>query len=147
MDSSLIYLVQTDTTVGFSSSSDEKLSLLKQRPQTKKILNTVDSFSTLNKNTRVPKNFRKRVRNSKKTTFIYPNGHSFRVVNKNSDFYAFIHKFGILYSTSANKTAQNFEREFAIKGADITVEDKKGFYETTASTIIKLSKSSFKRLR
>ena len=35
MDSNLIYLVQTDTTVGFSSSSDEKLSLIKQRPQTK----------------------------------------------------------------------------------------------------------------
>ena len=50
MNSDLIYLVQTDTTVGFSSSSDEKLSLLKQRPLTKKILNTVDSFSTLNKN-------------------------------------------------------------------------------------------------
>ena len=46
MDSELIYLVQTDTTVGFSSSSDEKLSLLKQIPRTKKILNTVDSFYT-----------------------------------------------------------------------------------------------------
>lgn len=66
MDSKLIYLVQADTTVGFSSSSDEKLSLLKQRPRTKKILNTVDSFSTLNKNTRVPRNFRKQVRYSKK---------------------------------------------------------------------------------
>ena len=147
MDSSLIYLVQTDTTVGFSSSSDEKLSLLKQRPQTKKILNTVDSFSTLNKNTRVPKNFRKRVRNSKKTTFIYPNGMSFRVVPKDSNFYDFIHKFGILYSTSANKTAEMFEKDFATIGADILVEDKKGFYETTASTIIKLSKRTLKKIR
>ncbi|CAM3901021.1 Sua5 YciO YrdC YwlC family protein [Arcobacter cloacae] len=147
MDSNLIYLVQTDTTVGFSSSSDEKLSLLKQRPQTKKILNTVDSFSTLNKNTRVPKNFRKKVRNSKKTTFIYPNGHSFRVVDKNSDFYNFIHKFGVLYSTSANKTTEKFERDFAQNGAEIIVEDKRGFYETKASTIIKLSKKQSLKLR
>ncbi|WP_368030449.1 Sua5 YciO YrdC YwlC family protein [Arcobacter sp. s6] len=147
MNSSLIYLVQTDTTVGFSSSSDEKLSSVKERPITKKILNTVDSFDILNKNTRVPKNFRKKVRNSKKTTFIYPNGMSFRVVNKDSDFYDFIYKFGILYSTSANKTAQKFDKDFATIGADILVEDKKGFYETTASRIIKLSKRTFKKIR
>ena len=147
MDSSLVYLVQTDTTVGFSSSSDEKLSLVKQRPLSKKILNTVDSFSTLSKNTRIPKNFRQKVRNSKKTTFIYPNTKSFRVVDKNCDFYDFIHKFNILYSTSANKTTEKFQREFAINGADIIVEDKKGFFETKASTIIELSKSSLKRLR
>ena len=87
MNSSLVYLVQTDTTVGFSSSSDEKLSLVKQRPLSKKILNTVDSFSTLNKYVKVPKKFRKLVRNSKKTTFIYSNGNSFRVIDKKSDFY------------------------------------------------------------
>ncbi len=147
MDSSLVYLVQTDTTVGFSSSNDEKLSSIKQRPSSKKILHTVDSFKILNENARVPKKFRKIVRNSKKTTFIYANAKSFRVVDKNSNFYVFIHKFGILYSTSANKTAHNFEREFAISGADIVVENKSSFYETKASTIIKLSKSSFKRLR
>ena len=147
MNSDLIYLVQTDTTVGFSSSSDEKLSLLKQRPRTKKILNTVDSFSTLNKNTRVPRNFRKQVRYSKKTTFIYPNGMSYRVVSKNSHFYDFIHKFGVLYSTSANKTGENFERDFAIEGAEVVVEDKRSFYETTASKIIKLAKIKSKRIR
>ena len=147
MNSSLVYLVQTDTTVGFSSFDDEKLSSLKQRPSSKKILHTVDSFKTLKKNTRIPKNFRKKVRNSKKTTFIYPNGMSFRVVLKDSDFYDFIHKFGILYSTSANKTAEKFDKDFATIGADILVEDKKGFYETTASTIIKLSKRTLKKIR
>ena len=147
MNSSLVYLVQTDTTVGFSSFDDEKLSAIKQRPSSKKILHTVDSLKTLKENTRIPKNFRKKVRNSKKTTFIYPNGKSFRVVNKSSDFYDFIHKFGILYSTSANKTAEKFDKDFATIGADILVEDKRGFYETQASTIIKLSKKSFKKIR
>ena len=147
MDSSLVYLVQTDTTVGFSSLSDEKLSFIKQRPTSKKILHTVDSFKTLNQNTRVPKKFRKIVRNSKKTTFIYLNQKSFRVVNQESKFYDFIHKFSILYSTSANKTTHRFEREFAISGADILVEDKRNFFETKASRLIKLSKKRLKILR
>ncbi|PUE63367.1 Sua5 YciO YrdC YwlC family protein [Arcobacter caeni] len=147
MDSSLVYLVQTDTTVGFSSLNDEKLSTIKQRPTSKKILHTVDSFKTLTQYTRVPKNFRKKVRNSKKTTFIYPNTKSFRVVNKDSNFYDFINKFGILYSTSANKTAEKFDKDFATIGADIIVEDKRGFYETKASRIIKLSKKSLKIIR
>ena len=147
MDSSLVYLVQTDTTVGFSSLNDEKLSTIKQRPTSKKILHTVDSFKTLNENTRIPKNFRKKVRNSKKTTFIYPNGKSFRVVNQNSHFYDFIHKFNILYSTSANKTGEKFDKDFATIGADIIVEDKKGFFETKASSIIKLSKKTSKIVR
>jgi tRNA A37 threonylcarbamoyladenosine synthetase subunit TsaC/SUA5/YrdC len=147
MDSSLVYLVQTDTTVGFSSYNDEKLSFIKQRPTSKKILHTVDSFKTLTQHTRVPKNFRKKVRNSKKTTFVYPNTKSFRVVPKDSNFYDFIHKFNILYSTSANKTAESFDKDFATIGADILVEDKKGFYETKASTIIKVSKNASKKLR
>ena len=141
MDSSLVYLVQTDTTVGFSSLNDEKLSTIKQRPTSKKILHTVDSFNTLTQYTRVPKDFRKKVRNSKRTTFIYPNTKSFRVVNKDSNFYDFINKFGILYSTSANKTTESFNKDFATIGADTIVEDKRGFYETKASTIIKLSKT------
>ena len=147
MDSSLVYLDQTDTTVGFSSLNDEKLSLIKQRPTSKKILHTVDSFKTLIQYARVPKKFRKKVRNSKKTTFIYPNTKSFRVVDKDSVFYDFIHKFGILYSTSANKTTESFDKNFAVNGADVIVENKKGFFETKASSIIKLSKASLKRLR
>lgn len=147
MDSSLVYLVQTDTTVGFSSLNDEKLSTIKQRPTSKKILHTVDSFKILNEYTRVPKKFRKKVRNSKKTTFIYPNTKSFRVVDKNSDFYDFIHKFNILYSTSANKTGKNFDKDFATIGSNIVVEDKRGFFETKASSIIKLSKKTSKIVR
>lgn len=147
MDSALVYLVQTDTTVGFSSSNDEKLSAIKKRPNSKKILNTVDTFFTLNKNARVPKNFRKLVRNSKKTTFIYPNLNSFRVVSKDSKFYDFISKFSVLYSTSANETTKNFEISYASKNADVIVENADGFYETTASSIIKLSKKRFKKLR
>lgn len=147
MNSSLVYLVQTDTTVGFSSSSDERLSEVKQRPKSKKILHTVDSFSTLKKHTRIPKKYRKFVRNSKRTTFIYPNLKSFRVVDKNCKFYDFISKFHILYSTSANLTGNKFDEKFALENSDIIVENTEGFSETTASKIYKISNNSRKRIR
>jgi tRNA A37 threonylcarbamoyladenosine synthetase subunit TsaC/SUA5/YrdC len=147
MNSSLVYLVQTDTTVGFSSSNDEKLSLVKQRPASQKILQTVDSFRTLNQNTRIPKKYRRMVRKSNKTTFIYPNGLSFRVVPKESNFYDFIHKFNILYSTSANKTGQKFEKNFAFSNSDILVFTKNNFFETSASKIIKITKTTKNTIR
>jgi len=147
MNSSLVYLVQTDTTVGFSSSNDEKLSLVKQRPASQKILQTVDSFRTLNQNTRIPKKYRRMVRKSNKTTFIYPNGLSFRVVPKESNFYDFIHKFNILYSTSANKTGQKFEKNFAFLNSDILVFTKNNFFETSASKIIKITKTTKNTIR
>ncbi|WP_421716451.1 Sua5 YciO YrdC YwlC family protein [Arcobacter arenosus] len=142
-----VYLVQTDTTVGFSSSSDEKLSGIKQRPNSQKMLQTVDSFKTLNSFTRVPKEHRKRVRHSKKTTFIYPNGNSYRVIFQDSDFYNFIKKFKSLYSTSANLTGKNFDEIFAKEKSDVIVYSKDNFNETTASTIYKLSKIKKKKIR
>lgn len=147
MNSSLVYLVQTDTTVGFSSSSDERLSDVKQRPRSKKILHTADSFKTLKTQTRIPKKHRKFVRRSKRTTFIYPNLKSFRVVSTKSSFYDFIHKFGLLYSTSANLTGAKFQKEFAHNACDVVVIDKNNFSETTASKIYILSKTSKVRIR
>jgi len=142
-----VYLVQTDTTVGFSSFSDEKLTNIKQRPNSQKMLQTVDSFKTLNSFTRVPKEHRKKVRHSKKTTFIYPNGNSYRVIFQDSNFYNFIKKFKSLYSTSANLTGKNFDEIFAKEKSDVIVYTKDNFNETTASTIYKLSKIKKKKIR
>lgn len=147
MDTNLIYLVQTDTTVGFSSANDEKLSRVKRRPTSQKILQTLDSFSTLKKFTRVPKNHRKKVRNSKRTTFIYPNNDSFRVVDRNDDFYFFIKKFKALYSTSANHTKKSFEKDFALANSDVIVSSKEGFCEKRSSSIYFLKKRRLKKIR
>lgn len=147
MDSKKVYLVQADTTVGFSSDNDEKLSAVKQRPLTQKMLQTVDSFSTLSKNTRVPKEHRKRVRYAKRTTFIYPNLKSFRVIPIDDKFYDFIKKFGALYSTSANLTGNHFDEEFALKNSDIIVLTKDGFSEKISSSIYKLGKRKLKKIR
>ena len=147
MNSSLVYLVQTDTTVGFSSSDDEKLSEIKQRPKTQKILQTIDTHKTLNSFTRVAKKYRKRVRNSKNTTFIYPNLKSFRKIETTSSYRFFVNKFKNIYSTSANLTGHEYDKDFAISKADIIVYDKYGFSTSNASTILRVSKNRLKKLR
>ncbi|PLY07445.1 MAG: Sua5 YciO YrdC YwlC family protein [Arcobacter sp.] len=147
MDKELVYLVQTDTTVGFSSLDDEKLSSIKQRPNAQKILQTLDSFQTLNSMTRVPKNFRKRVRYSTKSTFIYPNLKSFRVISKDDSFYSFISKFSNLYSTSANLTGEAFDFDFAYNNSDVIVYSNKEFNEKSSSSIYKISKRKVLKIR
>lgn len=146
MDSSLVYLTQTDTTVGFLSSNDKKLSRIKQRKLHQKTLQVVDSFKTLQENIRVPKKFRKIVRNSTKTTFIYPNKEAFRVVDIDSQHKKFLQKFHTLYSTSANITQYNFNEEFAITSADIIVYNQE-FREAIPSSIYKISKSKKIKIR
>ena len=140
-----VYLVQTDTTVGFLSKNKEKLNKIKQRPINQPILIEVDSLDTLKKFVRVPKNFKKMVRRAKKTTFIYPNGNSFRVV-KNEKHLEFLKKFEWMYSTSANKSGERFKEDWARSVVDVIVEDERGFFEGKASNIYKLKKR-IKRIR
>jgi len=147
MDTNLIYLAQTDTTVGFLSSDNKKLAQIQQRPTTQKMICVVDSFQTLNKYTRVPTKFKKMVRYSKNTTFIYPNKKSFRVVDKTSSHFELIKKFKIIYSTSANKTGEKFDINYAIQKCDIEVLNKFDYYENNSSNIILLSKNRFKKIR
>lgn len=147
MDKDKIYLVQTDTTVGFLSSDDKKLSQIKQRPQTQKILQELDSFTSLKNHTRIPNKHKKLVRNSKLTTFIYPSGDSFRVVDKASKHHNFIEKFGSLYSTSANETTKSFDFDFAYNHSDIVIFSKNDFFETSGSIILKLTNFRRKKIR
>ncbi len=147
MDNTKVYLVQTDTTVGFSSTDDEKLSSIKQRPITQKILQTVDSLKTLNQQTRIPKKYKKMVRKANKTTFIYPNGNSYRTVSKNSNYYNFTKKMPPLFSTSANLTGKSFDDTFAKKSADVIAETKGGFSDVGSSSIYKISKYKIKKIR
>ncbi len=147
MNASLVYLVQTDTTVGFSSTNDEKLSHLKQRPTSQKILQTVDSLTTLNKQTRIPKKYKKMVRKANKTTFIYPNGNSYRAVSKESKYYNFLKKMQPLFSTSANLTGKSYDDSFAKKSADVIVDSKEGFSDVGSSSIYKISKYKIKKIR
>ena len=103
MNENLVYLVQTDTTVGFCSANYKKLNSIKNRVENQKVLATIDSFKTLQKYTRVPKKYRKLVRNTKKTTFIYPNLNSFRVIDKNGFYESSASKIFRLYKKRVKK--------------------------------------------
>ena len=144
---SFIYLAQTDTTVGFLSNDDKKLNSIKNRPKNKEVLSVVNSFKTLKKHTRIPNKYKKLIRNSNKTSFIYANKKSFRVVNKNSIHYNFINKFEIIYSTSANLTNEKFDFDFAYDKSDVIVYNNSKFIESHSSKIFKISNYSIKKIR
>ena len=146
MDPRKVYLAQTDTTVGFLSQDGAKLARIKKRPVDKPFLIAVCSFALLQSFVRVPGAHRKRVRRSKKTTFIYPNGRALRVV-KEREHYRFLKKFGWMYSTSANESGGSFDRSWASRQADIVVEDRRGLYEAPPSRLYKLGKKRLERLR
>lgn len=143
----LIYLIQTDTTVGFLSNNDEKLAMIKNRPILQKTLRVVDSFKTLKTYVRVPNQHKKMVRNSKKTSFIYPKGESFRVVDKNCQHHKFVKKFGSIYSTSANESGAKFDINFVTKRCDVEVLTNKKYFECDASSIIKFGKTQYIKIR
>jgi len=146
MNPNKIYLTQTDTTVGFLSQDYKKLNKIKNRPLEQKVLKEVDSLNTLKEFVRVSKRFKKIVRRAKKSTFIYKNGDSYRVV-KNKRHLEFLKKFKWMYSTSANLTGQNFDKKWAISKADVVIEGKEGLFEGEASKIYKINNYKIKKIR
>lgn len=141
-----IYLVQTDTTVGFLCEDFKRLNEVKNRPLNTPCVECLADFSSLKQEVRVPKGYRKFVRYAKKTTFIYKNKRSFRVV-KDAKHSEFVAKFKGIYSTSANLSGKGFDIEFAKQKADIIIENKNGFFEAEASCIFKFVRGKKRRLR
>lgn len=141
-----VFLVQTDTTVGFLSQNYHSLALLKERKIEKPFLRVTASFKVLKSLTRIPKEHRNRVRRSEKSTFIYANNRAVRVVKdkKHADF---IRPFSWMYSTSANETGLSYDKEFAFSKSDIIVEDSQGLFEGESSSIYRLTRDKLQRLR
>ena len=146
MNPNNIYLVQTDTTAGFLSQDFKKLNKIKKRALNQKVLMEVDSLKTLKNFVRVPQKFKNTVRRVKKSTFIYPDGNSYRVV-KNERHLRFLKKFKWMYSTSANLTGQKFDKEWAYNQANVIVENKDGLFEENASKIYKINNHKIKKIR
>ena len=142
----LVYLVQTDTTVGFLSQNSKKLADSKKRDENQLFIKCVDSLETLQEFTRVPKKFKNLVRRSKKTTIIYPNNQAIRVV-KDFEHLKFLKKLRWAYSSSANITQKQFDENYAKQKADIIVEDKRGLFEGISSSMIKINNIKARRLR
>lgn len=146
MNARQTYLVQTDTTAGFVSQDLPTLNRLKGRSETQPCLKTVFTCKALSRIARVPKKHRRKVRQAKNHTFLYPNGEACRLV-KEARHGAFLKRFEWMYSTSANATGKGFERAYAIKKVDIIVEDGEGFHEATSSTLMRLGRNRQRRLR
>ena len=146
MISELVYLTQTDTTVGFLSRSSTRLAQIKGRHPKQPFLCCVDSFQKQKQLSRTPKKFRNLVRRSTKTTFLYPNKKAIRMV-RDTQHKALLKPFDFLYSTSANPHKHAFNHDFAIQHADVIIEDKEGFSQKPPSLFVKLGSKRRKKIR
>ena len=143
----MLYHAQSDTTVGFLSRDAACINLAKGRDASQEVLQTVASFKDLKTLSRIPKKHRNFVRRASKSTFILANKKSARVVSTSSKHHSLVHRFGAIYSSSANTTRKNFNEEEAFHKSDIIVKDSRGFFEDEASKLYKLSNSKIQRIR
>ena len=143
MRSDLIYLVQTNTTVGFLSQNLEKLNKIKKRPPNKKFLKVVNSYKLL---PRINKRYRRQVRKTTNNITYVINNEAYRVITE-KNHKEFLDKFKWMYSTSANESGKKFDEKFAKNKADIFVIDNRGYFEAKPSKIMKLYKKGLKKLR
>ncbi len=131
--------------MGFLSKSSKILNITKGRHIDKPLIQEVAELRDIS--SRIPKKFRKMVRNSQKITYMTPNNKSYRVATNDTIHKGFLENIGVVYSTSANKTDKNFDENWSKSKADIVVYEKQGFKELKSSSIIKLYKNNIKRIR
>ncbi len=139
-----VFLTQTDTTIGFVSQNANRLTAIKQRPPHKYYIKAVNSLKTLKTFTRVPFPHKNVLRRSKKTTFIMPNGHSYRII-KDKHHLLLLDRLIWAYTTSANLSGKHYDENFAREHADVIVAPLT--QSTEASSIYKLGKNTMKRIR
>lgn len=139
-----VFLTQTDTTIGFVSQNAEKLTQIKQRPSHKYYIKAVASLSVLKQFTRVHNTYKRCIRRAKKTTFIMPNGHSYRVV-QDKHHLLLLNRLKWAYTTSANLSSKSYDEAFAKEAADVIITPLKK--NSQASTIYKLGLKNIKRIR
>ncbi len=144
MPNDLVFLTQTDTTIGFVSQNADKLTAIKQRPPHKHYIKALPSLQALKSFTRVPDMHKNRVRRAKKTTFIMPNGYAYRVVRDHLHL-LLLNRLKWAYTTSANLSSEAYDENFAKKSADIIITPLK--QKHSASNIYQLGKTTLKRIR
>lgn len=144
----MIYLAQTDTTVGFLSKDFKAINRLKKRDESTPCLITTAYFKELQSLARVPQKFKNCVRKAKKTTFIYPNAKAIRVV-KDGKHAQFLAQKGWFYSSSANLHGKDFDEKWAkeaiLKSGGVLINED--FHTASASKIFKLSKKKKIKIR
>jgi tRNA A37 threonylcarbamoyladenosine synthetase subunit TsaC/SUA5/YrdC len=141
-----LYLVQSDTTVGFASKDALRLAATKGRSVDQPFLETISSLAELKAQMRLPKSHKKRIRNAQRTTFIYPNKEAVRIVFE-GEYHDFLVQHGWMYSSSANKTGLVYDAVWAESCADVVLYGDNKLGETRPSKIYKLSKSKIEKIR
>ncbi len=141
-----IFLAQSDTTAGFLSKNKETIIHIKQSKKNKPILLESSAIDTIKIHSRIPQVLSKHIRRMKKTTFIFPNKQSFRVVRESLHL-QFLKKYKILYSSSANLTNKAFSYTFAYENANMIIIDKRGIYESKPSNIFEARKQHIRKIR
>lgn len=140
-----IILTQTDTTVGFLSQDSATLAQLKGRKEGKPFLKVFASLALLQSRVRVPLKHRSWVRHARHTTFVIKN-QALRYVS-DSTHSRLIQHYGWLYSTSANESGCEYDRDFCLSHSDLIIEDSRGFVPSSPSKIFQLTSTRFKKLR
>jgi tRNA A37 threonylcarbamoyladenosine synthetase subunit TsaC/SUA5/YrdC len=139
-----VFLTQTDTTIGFVSQNANKLTQIKQRPPHKYYIKAVNSLDMLKTFTRVPQKHKNRVRRAKKTTFIMPDGDSYRVI-KDKHHLLLLDRLKWAYTTSANLSNEAYDESFAREMADVIIEPIQE--NRQASSIYRLGKNTQRKIR
>lgn len=140
-----VILAQTDTTVGFLSQDTASLIHAKGREEGKPFLKAFASLSTLQENIRIPLKYHSWVRHARRTTFVIKN-QAVRYVRDPSHS-RLIQKYGWLYSTSANQSGYDYDKDYCLSHCDIMIEDSRGFFSSSPSKIYRLTSKKFKKLR
>ena len=117
---SKLFLTQTDTTIGFVSQNASKIDRAKRRLPDKHYIRVVNSLDTLKSFTRVPNAHKNRLRRAKRTTFIMPNGLSFRVV-KDTEHNMLLDRLKWVYSSSANLSGAEYDEGYAKDNTEVLV--------------------------
>jgi len=141
----LLYLTQTDTTIGFVSQDASKIDNAKKRLPDKHYIRVVNALKTLQQFTRVPNQHKNRVRRAKRTTFIMPNGFSFRVV-KDTEHNLLLDRLQWVYSSSANLSGVEYNEAYAKEVTEVWVSFPFK-NQSKASRIIRLGHSKMKVIR
>jgi len=139
-----VFLTQTDTTIGFVSQNAERLTEIKQRAPQKHYIKAVNSLKTLDTFTRVPTKHKNRVRRETKTTFILPNGFSYRII-RDTQHLLLLNRLKWAYTSSANLSNKPYDEVFAREVADVVIEPL--LKNKKASRIYKLGKNHLRRIR
>ncbi len=145
MIDSIVYLTQTDTTIGFVSQDAARLDAIKDRPAGKYYIRAVDSLRTLRHFTRVPSLHRNRLRRARRTTFVFQDGRSWRVIHDPEHRDLITRLGGWAYTTSANRSGEVYDETWAREMADVVIEPLED--RSAPSTILRLNHRTLNKIR